>query len=1246
METLEKLAVIKESDFETLVALYMRQRDPQLKGLIQTGINAKGKSIKCQVDGVLYVPSEQPILIHVAVTVFEMGGGLRRKWLGGPQGKKYEVGDIKKAEDEFEKWEKEKNISVSTRKLYLATNRPLENNTDLYSDAVARCEASGIEVEIIEASQLVGFLDHDPEGQYLRQQFLGIDAGRLSESLLREIARSSLIQHQETFGIASQGTRVEIAREAERRLSDVIERSNATLVGVRGASGAGKSTLVRQYGVKIIERGGICLWAPAEDLIRNISTAALLLRILRRFHPSLNEQAGDDALDIAVNIPSGIILLTDDINRLGAPHEALEAARICVQAEVQGRTSEESRARLCFVIPLWPEHLAGQSSTEKANWETVDLGFYTEQERSEFARAHASGQSADLLTLIDLLNGDPFLCGLAVNERSELFTGQSSDQGTLIKNIIEGVLGSAALEAARARLIVATSDEFVGALNQLIELMLRTEQPEPVWSEIRSELGERETALLLALGETNRLGWVEQRPGGSRWRWKHDRLRDALVGRWLAASIVPRLNQTGQAEEDRRLLTLPGVSQGWAWSLAFALPDHGLKLVSALAEHNPLALAESLTIARFHARDMARQMVIEGLRRALDGFNPYQETFVNPPQWPVLHRLTRTDDPIVLEVTECMETNWHVSLARFRNGDTQAGLQLMKRQHTWGTFNPAVRFPTLERAVESYMHVKKKNRGEVAGELAQAARDADAIVVVLTLCGYLAWSELAQTAWDVWGALDAAGQQATLVPLVWALTRCADETMQDKLEEALLRARAWSDEDRVEGNINHASQRHNYFVAPLRFALRWEMTPASTETWARVASEQEDMRETFLYLLRGIDQPATVEAYVRLTSKFGGSWADNLAAQRHPGDGDRDLRERLPITAASRERLWQMIEGGEPEDTRKVAFWLWKRFPVPEDVERLRRIKEDDPLFDEAFQVRLRLRDHTAAPRLIELMNEKPGAWCSFAYAIYHEEGIADALFNNLETALASDPVQKQYVERLPRYLPPKGVKRLVREKRELLLKSPGMWNPLWRSNVPEALGFLQESLPQADREDLRYMFLLSGNSYPVSERMLNAILPVIQFFSDEDQEQLAFVILNAGRTDWAEAHGIKRVISTFKGELTLWLNEDDAIVTLNEAASAVAQGVEQVERIDHFYEIKRRSNEISFDVRAVLKRWLGPSPEPNKLIVAGMLLSSLGTGDDIEWWEALEPDKGGTSYETWSNTFYLLRRRRWQRHD
>lgn len=1259
MGTLKKLATIDESDFETLVARYLRQRDPQLKGLIQTGINAEGKSIKCPVDGVLYIPSDPPILVYVAVTVFEMGSGLRRKWLGGPKGKQPEPGDIKRAEDQFTEFEKK--VLGAKRKLYLATNRPLENNTDLYTEAVARCKASNIEVEIIEASQLVGFLDQDPEGLYLRQEFLGIDAGRLSESLLRQIAHKSLVQHQETFGIQSPVYRMEITREAERRLSDVVERSNVPLIGVRGASGAGKSTLGRQYGVKINNRGGICLWAPAEELARNVSPAALLLGILRRFQPLLNDHAGDDALDVAAKIPGGIVLFADDVNRLEMPHGALEAAQVFVRAEARERSSGEQPPRVRFIMPLWPEQLAGQSEAEKAGWEVIDLGFYTALERRELAGACETDRSVQLLSLIDSLNGDPFLCGLALAEQARVTMERGADHGSIVKGLIEGVLRSAAREAIRLGSINATADEFDAALKQLIELMLQTERPEPAMREVRSALGDRKTELLLILGETNQIGWVEMRLEDSHWRWKHDRLRDALVGRSLTMNVVPRLTRDSQEEEPGKLLRLPGAADAWAWSLAFAAPDRRELLASLLADHNPLALVEALTIVRFPEGTALRTTVVDGIRRAMEGFDPGQESFVTSPQWPILRRLTLTDDPMVIEVTEHMDRNWHVCLGRFRNGDTQAGLRLMRQQRVGMTFHPAVRFPTLERAVESYARAMEGKHDEVSKDLVQAANKAENVVAVLTLCGYLAWGELAQTAWDVWSALDDDARQATVVPMVWTLSRCADETMQDKLEEVLLRVRAWSDEERVEGNVHHSSNRYNYFVEPLLFVFRWRITTASAVTWARVTTEQEDLRNTFLILLRELDQPVAVEAYVRLTSKFGGSFLDSMAAVEHH-DG-RDSDEKVPVTAAARERLWQIISSEESEDTRKVAFWLWKRFPMSEDLERLGGIEEEDALFNDALQIRLRLRDRIAAPLLIKRMNAVPGAWCPYAYTLYFEEGVADSLFNNLEAALKSDVVERQYVERLPQNLPHDGIGRLVREKREVLLKSPRMWNPLWRSDAPEAMEFLQKVIPQADSKDLSYMFrLTSGNAYPLSQRMLDAVAPLLHFFSEEDLRSLTDVVINAGRADWAEANGLERVTHidlrkspqqeetvggiNLTGEWRHWLNEDDAINILNAAAQAVPNGARQVERTEDFYDLESPSKKLSFDIRGVLRRWLGSSAEPNRLIVASMLLATIGTGDDVEWWRALEPDTRSDAHEPWANAMYSLRRRRWHRSD
>jgi hypothetical protein len=57
--------------------------------------------------------------------------------------------------------------------VYLCTNRRLGH--DLMHEVYLKSDEFGIEVCFLEQSQLSDFLDTKPEGQWLRQQYLGID---------------------------------------------------------------------------------------------------------------------------------------------------------------------------------------------------------------------------------------------------------------------------------------------------------------------------------------------------------------------------------------------------------------------------------------------------------------------------------------------------------------------------------------------------------------------------------------------------------------------------------------------------------------------------------------------------------------------------------------------------------------------------------------------------------------------------------------------------------------------------------------------------------------------------------------------------------------------------------------------------------------------------------------------------------------------------------------------------------------
>ena len=96
IRTLDALTNIEAGKFEGLIAWYLRETYPHLKGLISTGINDKGKPIACPVDGVKYVAGSPPIYFSVAATT-EQQKNLSSKWLGV----RNRTGDIEKAAKAF-----------------------------------------------------------------------------------------------------------------------------------------------------------------------------------------------------------------------------------------------------------------------------------------------------------------------------------------------------------------------------------------------------------------------------------------------------------------------------------------------------------------------------------------------------------------------------------------------------------------------------------------------------------------------------------------------------------------------------------------------------------------------------------------------------------------------------------------------------------------------------------------------------------------------------------------------------------------------------------------------------------------------------------------------------------------------------------------------------------------------------------------------------------------------------------------
>lgn len=498
--TSQALQAIDDAAFEVLATSVLRKHSLEYSSIVHIGVNAEGKPVRSPLDGFCQIPhSEPPHFLLVAHTTTKEEG-LERKWLHDhtqvktikpPEKRKSKLpsesddGDLIKAGREAEKIRVDFPDAVFT--VILATNRRI--SLDLQKTVYGKAEELDVNVDFWDQSKIVDFLDHDPEGQYLGQEFLGIDANRLSESLLREIADISLEHHSQRFALRQSRLQEGITRDVHAELMNRINEPGSTLIGLCGASGTGKSTLLRQVGEEINAKGSIALWIPAEHIESGASIDHLLLAVLRRFQSSLNQQAGEEAIRLASLLPDGITLLVDDINRLPSSERTLHTIQVWHKlrsseeaTSTGGKTTANSTSYgdLNFVVPLWKDYSTLRNLPERSRandrWTLVELDSYSIQERYALTDA-LSGNSKELRRAIDILDGDPLLCGLIPED---IIVPAGISRSSLIRLVFERAFDEAFDEASEtaslSSRIMATPNEFDKAMDKLIELIVNNEE--------------------------------------------------------------------------------------------------------------------------------------------------------------------------------------------------------------------------------------------------------------------------------------------------------------------------------------------------------------------------------------------------------------------------------------------------------------------------------------------------------------------------------------------------------------------------------------------------------------------------------------------------------------------------------------------------------------------------------------------------------------------------------------------------
>lgn len=679
MTTAEKLEEIADTArFEIIAVRALRESKPGCAGIIHLGINAQGKTIRGPVDGFWLVPGSSPPHYIFAACATTARDKLEQKWLaiGSPRSKKkkrgtsnQETGDLIKAAEEAASL---RPVDSTARfGVYLCTNRRLDNQ--LMQKVYATAKRLDVEVDFLEQSQLIQFLDSNPVGQWLRQEYLGIKADLLSRPLLEIISRSSLQEYPAKLLTPSEFTVSTSAAEAYKDL----QRPNVSIHFLMGPSGAGKSVVAWELFRRHAEKQGIAIWIPALIVERSAFLTDAIRSVLQWLHPRLGETAGHEALTIAT-VEEPLVLVIDDINRSQNPTQLL--TRVIGWSRSRGSQETDGPSPLSairIVCPVWDSLWRSEEIYYRSKSVGVHvIGPMRRQEAVACLRAATINtavtlSASELHDLAAQMNDDPILLGLFGRILRE---GSSENPVAIAKDVIGQFIGGALRRMEHRHSVVAAEYESVAVL--IATEMIRRKTLLPQWSEIESWFSGNPRCIQ-AIGHQVQDGSLCRLGGGLRqFEFRHDRIRAHFLA-LAAARLLESENSLSSVVDP---FFVPFVAQ------ALADRQFSVEVVSSIKRVLPAALVGAIPLLKDSGSPYSTLLVGHAHEwlRLIDQVLPSVRQ-------DALSLLGASRGNLVLKATDGLRGDDLFWSARLRNGDALAGINLLYK-----TFDPALQNHSIE----------------------------------------------------------------------------------------------------------------------------------------------------------------------------------------------------------------------------------------------------------------------------------------------------------------------------------------------------------------------------------------------------------------------------------------------------------------------------------------------------------------------------------------------------------------------
>jgi hypothetical protein len=1210
--------------FERLATAVLREADQRYATLVHSGVNADGKAVKSQLDGIAYVPGTNPVQIVAVHHTTMKQSALKSKWLHDPATVTVRKGGrptapagdfIKTAAIVSEERGRFPQLEAT---LVLTTNQ--EPSVDVVREVQAAAQGQSITIDLWPRSRLAHFLDK-PEGQWIRRTYLGIEPEYLSRELLVKLSHDS-VQNSKPIDEQSDAW-------VSRSLDRALDETRNDVVFIVAESGFGKSVACYKKLLRHIDRGGFGLILPHEILESAVNVDHAIDTALRQLHPHLARNAGSKVLSLC-DSANPFLVVVEDINRSGRGAQFLEKlAGWSTPHDSETKDQGGAPQAWQLLCPVWPELLLSLKDQTRARVEALSISCppLTVEEARQAAqrRAAVTGRTLsdmDADAIASALGHDPLLIALHDPNRTP-------DAYHVVDAYIEGSLLRAASEHAEF-----TAPDYHAGLFALSRQMLVRKQLEPRWNDVVAWFG-------LSGGVTNILRRLLEHgviirlaPDGTnaRLRFRHDRVRDSLLSSAVAEMMSARTL-------DDSILADPFFAE--IIGSALVNPMLPVTSINDVESTNPLALFFALR--RIGSKKDGRYSAIVNAINSWLNQNGALDKAQQHLRWQCLWVLSKTESPDVIDLTNRFQKRgWSPWAARFRNGDVMGGIELCRAIEPGS--NASWRDIQIEHAK---LRFGKKLISQLCILLQEAELPAEVRSGSLRLAGHLADVELAGSIATSW-IIDAE-RSIHLQDYLWAGARCCGDNPAKLLGPV---CDAWAALPLKAEKQGKSSAREDLAAHNVRFAFR-RWPPVDAVRYFIERAGEVELNWPITFLLHGMDNPDALEfiagQMAAMKRRFEGSDGVSHFVMMAPNEWDPDRRQGCgPMSAASKSRLLALWEPrGSEKHLREQAFRLWAASEADGDLAILRLIGSTDDLYDTALFQRLRRSDFQAVPVLLEkLHTDREDFWWQVGRYIWTDQ-MTDALDESLtRRALSakrgwdkpesgSDWITSENLLRLPTEI----AERLLLKHWDHLHFVPYFIQAALHTATPALLSRVAKAMADCpDPKDLmkyidsHYNLKRNGGTGVNRLAQVESLIPYFNLFSDLAIDHFWSLCNERGWFDFRRLH-LDRLLT--HPRQTEFLGGQNTFRALDEFLEK-----DRLHWMDHWLEQFLETGTTVAEIVEELSNWLTSKPTAGALRVVAEALVKVGRRSDLAILSSISFQPRDVAAEIIADTTFAVMRR------